>query len=83
MRPRSCARRAKDLILLQPRGCKEIPPGTSGGQPADSPGNELEFISKSKEGCTFQTGDYVKIVGAEAGEAQTIHKLARDTPDSQ
>jgi hypothetical protein len=62
---------------------KEIPPGTSGGQPADSPGNGLEFISKSKEGCTFQTGDYVKIVGAEAGEAQTIQKLARDKPDSQ
>lgn len=62
---------------------KQIPPTTESGQPADNPGKGLEFISKSKEGCTFQTGDYVKIVGVEAGKAQTIQKLARDKADSQ
>lgn len=67
---------------------KEIPASApdspvAKGQAAGSPGKGLEFISKSREGCTFQTGDYVKVVASDTGAAQTIQKLARDKADSQ
>jgi hypothetical protein len=58
---------------------KQIPPTAGSGQPADNPGQGLEFAS----GCAFQTGDYVKIVGAQSGTAHTLQKLARDRADSQ
>jgi hypothetical protein len=62
---------------------KQTPPIRGPGQHADNPGPELEFVSKSKKGSTFQTGNYVKVVGAQSGTAQTTQKLARDRADSQ
>ncbi len=58
-------------------------PSSASKSPADNPGQGLEFIAKGKEGCTFQTGDYVKVVASDGGAAELIQKLSRHKADSQ
>lgn len=62
---------------------KDIPPNLPQGQSAPGLEQGSEFISQSKEGCTFQVGDYVKVIRSDAGTMQVIQKLARDRADSQ